>query len=85
VSPFAVIWLPNVLSDLATLWVQAPNRRAVTDAQARIDQLLGANPTGHGRHLSEGLYHLHVPPLAVTYTIDTNRRRVEVTSVHHVP
>jgi hypothetical protein len=63
----------------------APDRRAVTAAEARIDQLLGTNPVGNGRHLSERLYSLHVPPLTVTYTVDTVQKRVEVTSVRHDP
>ena len=32
-----------------------------------------------GKHLSEGLWRLRVPPLVVHYTIDLTRRHVEVT------
>jgi hypothetical protein len=33
----------------------------------------------YGRHLSEGLYSVDVPPLVLTCTIDTGKRLVEVT------
>ena len=55
------------------------------EAQARIDQLLGANPIGNGKHLAEGLYQLRVSPLSVTYTVDTVQRRVEINSVRTIP
>jgi mRNA-degrading endonuclease RelE of RelBE toxin-antitoxin system len=73
--------LPDVLGDLADIWLIAPDRQAVTDAQARIDELLSQDPVRHGQHLSEGLYRLRVPPLTITYTVDPDRREVEVTSV----
>lgn len=84
-NPFAVDWRSDVLTDLAAAWLVAPDRQAVTDAQARIDQLLSANPVGNGRHLAEGLYQLKVSPLCVTYTVDTAERRVEIDSVRTIP
>jgi hypothetical protein len=80
-TSYAVDWPEEVLSDLTDIWLRAPDRQAVTDAQARIDRLLGANPFGNGIHVSEGLYSLHAPPLAVSYTIDPSARRVEIQSV----
>lgn len=41
-TPFWVEWPPDVLSDLADIWLQAPDRQAVTDAQARIDPSQGS-------------------------------------------
>ncbi len=82
---YDVDWNDDVLSDLADLWQLAPDRQAVTDAQARIDQLLGRDPIGHGRHVSEGLYQLRVRPLVVSYTIDRAKRLVQVTWVSYRP
>lgn len=81
-SPFSVDWPPEILSDLADIWLQAPDRQAVTDAEASIDRLLKRGPLNYGIHLSEGLYRIEVPPLIVTYAVDTARSHVEVASVH---
>jgi hypothetical protein len=84
-TPFSVDWPPDILSDLTDIWLQAPDRQAVTDAQARIDRLLGRNPLGHVRPLSEGLYRLDVYPLVVTYAVDPDRYSVRIESVRAVP
>jgi hypothetical protein len=70
---FTVEWEPDAEDTLARIWLTAPDPDAVTRAQARADQLLARNPTGHGRHLHEGVYRLDVPPLAVVYTVDGRR------------
>ena len=80
-TPFAVEWPPEILSSLAAIWLRAPDRQAVTDAQQRIDDLLSRNPLGNGRHLSEGLYRLDVRPLAVVYSVDSGRRHVKIESI----
>jgi hypothetical protein len=85
VSPFAVEWPPDILSDLADIWLRAPDRQAVTDAQARIDQFLGRDPLGLGDLLSEDLYRLELPPLIVTYTVDSDQGKVTIESVRSVP
>ncbi len=84
-SNFTVDWEPAAEIDLARLWLNAPDPLAVTRAQAEIDRLLERDPVGNGRHLSEGLYRLHVPPLAVTYTIDTEQKLVKVVQAYYAP
>ena len=37
-NPFSVEWLSDILQTLADIWLQAPDRQAVTAAQARADQ-----------------------------------------------
>jgi hypothetical protein len=80
-NPFTVDWEPEASDELALLWMQATNRRSVTDAQAAADRLLMADPEGNGRLLSEGLYLLLIPPLGVFYEIDLDHRHVKVTWV----
>jgi len=84
-SPFDVEWPPPILSDLADIWTKARDRRAVTDASAKIDDLLSRDPLNHGVHLSEGLYRLRVGPLVVTYTVDLTQRQVRINSVYTTP
>jgi hypothetical protein len=83
-SPFSVDWEPDALQALADLWLAAPDRRAVTDAEAQIDARLRQDPYRHGRHLREGLYRIDVPPLIATFTIESQQRRVIVQSIRRV-
>ncbi len=80
---YTVDWPPHVLADLTDIWLAAPDRAAVTAAQARADRLLQSDPHRNGRHLAEGLYRTVVAPLILTYTIDDVGRIVVVQSVRH--
>jgi hypothetical protein len=80
-NPFRVEWEPAAEDELARIWLRASAPPAVTIAQAQADQLLSRDPIKYGRHLSEGLYSIDVPPLVLTYTIDLANRLVEVTWV----
>jgi mRNA-degrading endonuclease RelE of RelBE toxin-antitoxin system len=82
---FSVDWDPDALVALASIWLQARNRQAVTVAQARIDELLAANPIGNGMPVSEGLFGLDEPPLRVIYEIDQEHSTVSVVSVRVLP
>jgi len=82
-TAFLVYWPRTTLTDLAAVWLNAPDRQAVTSAQATIDHLLAADPISLSQHLSEGLYKLHVPPLTVYHTVDPVARKVEVQTVVH--
>ena len=61
--------------ELARIWATAPNPATVRAA------FEAADPVANGRHLSEGLWQVHVAPLLVCYTIDAARRHVEITDV----
>jgi hypothetical protein len=80
-SPFTVEWDPDAETELARIWLAAADPDEVTQAQARIDQLLARNPSGHGQPLSEGLWRIEVPPLVVNYTIGDANKHVQVTWV----
>lgn len=84
-TPFDVDWLPVAEDELARIWLRAHDRQAVSAAQARADHLLARDPVGNGRHVAEGLYAIDVPPLRLTYTIDSTTRKVEVTWVWYLP
>jgi hypothetical protein len=80
-NPYSVEWLPEVLDDLADIWMRAADRHAVTVAQATIDRLLAQSPETMGHLLAEDLWRINVPPLWVTYTIDDVAHRIQVDSV----
>ena len=52
-SLFSVEWPPDILSDLADIWLQAPDRQAVTDAESEIDRLLGGKAGGRAENDAE--------------------------------
>jgi hypothetical protein len=80
-NPFRVEWEAPVEDELARIWLRSSDPQAVTTAQAEADLLLSRDPLKYGRHLSEGLYCIDVPPLVLTYTIDPVYHLVEVTWV----
>ena len=80
---FWVEWETPLRAELHQLWTTAPDPAAVRGAAEKVEQLLAADPYSNGRHLSEGLWRLHVPPLVVHYTIDPDRQYVEITDVIH--
>ena len=81
-----VDWTPEADSQLASLWLHhAASRKAITEAQAQIDHLLGANPLANGVAVSEGLYFVAAPPLRALYEISDDNRFVTVTAVRMPP
>ena len=70
---------------LASIYLQANSRRAVTVAQARVDRLLASDPIRNAHRMSEGMYVIDVPPLVVAYTVHTTQRLVQVVGVHFTP
>ena len=80
-SRYAVRWLEDAENELADIWLNAPDRRAITTAQAAVDRLLAASPMSQGIELAEGLRRLTVAPLTVFYSIRQAERLVEVAKV----
>jgi mRNA-degrading endonuclease RelE of RelBE toxin-antitoxin system len=86
VNPYDIQLEPEAEDQLAAIWTAAGGRRdAITRAQDTADRRLAADPFRYGRHLSEGLYRLDVPPLVIYYTVLTDARVVKVTEVYDRP
>jgi plasmid stabilization system protein ParE len=82
---YSVEWEDEALAHLTAIWLQSGDRQAVTAAQARIDQLLAANPLGHRFPVSEGLYAIEVHPLHAAFEVSDTEQRVKVVSVSWLP
>jgi hypothetical protein len=78
---YTVNWETPALNTLATIWIRAVNRRAVTTAQARIDRLLSVDPLDNGVPVSEGLYAIEVHPLRALFEVLEASKSVKVVSV----
>jgi hypothetical protein len=83
-SSYTVEWSDEAKDQLASIWLQSSDRRAVTTAEAGIDRLLKRDPLGSGRLLSEGLYRLDWPPLAAYFEMDESSHEVRVSDVVEV-
>ena len=82
---FEVHWEDDDLAVLASLWLSAPDKMAVTRAQAAIDRLLAVDPIKNRTPLSEGIYAIEVHPLRVLYEINLADRSVDVVAVKLLP
>jgi hypothetical protein len=80
-----VSWSADSLSDLATIWIQASDRTAVTTAQSRIDALLSTNPRQHADARSEGIFSLDVPPLRAIFEMDDAVGEVDIVAIALLP
>jgi hypothetical protein len=82
---YTVEWVPSVLSDLADLWNNAPDRAAVTAAANAIDVRLARDPLSQGESREGNTRILFVPPLAVVFEVDTARRHVRIFGIGRWP
>ena len=78
---FGVDWGSGIRKELHLLWATAPDPAAVRNAAEKVEQQLGTDPYQSGKHLSEGLWRIVVPPLVAHYSIDASSRSVEITDV----
>ncbi len=57
-NPWTVLASSEAEEELADIWVQAADRKAVTAAQFAIEQRLARNPIDEGEEVAEGLWKL---------------------------
>ncbi len=83
---YTVDWTREARSQLATIWIRyATFRQAITAAQARIDQLLKADPIRYGTAVAEGLFAINAPPLRALFERSDADRLVTVGGVRWAP
>jgi mRNA-degrading endonuclease RelE of RelBE toxin-antitoxin system len=81
---YRVIWRKRPRRELAAIWIIAPDKNSVTQAQATADRLLSTDPYRYGSPVSEGLWAITVAPLRISFEIDDARSRVVVTGVNRL-
>jgi hypothetical protein len=81
---YTVAWKSSAEQELARLWLNAPNRAAVTAAANRVDVLLGTDPHGQGESRWGATRVLFEGPLAVLFEIDEQDRFVDVLKVWRI-
>jgi hypothetical protein len=81
---YTVRWTRKArLQQLAQIWLDAPDRNAVTAAANEVDRLLAANPCDMGESRAGGLRVLIVEPLIVGYMVFEDDLRVIVFSIRY--
>jgi len=78
---FTAVWNPSSLDELADLWLNAPDRSAVTQAANRIDQLLKQDPYANSESRSGNSRVMIEPPLVVNYEVSDDDCLVTVLGV----
>ncbi len=75
---FNVVWTRAAEQDLAAVWTEASDRRAVTSAADTIDDLLAQDPDAVGEVCFDTVRSFSVPPLGVDYEVIEAERVVYV-------
>jgi len=78
---YTVVWVPAAEQELAELWLNAAQRREVTEAAREIDSRLRFSPAEQGESRPRGRRILLVLPLGVTFEILPEDRIVRVLDV----
>ena len=81
---YTVTWKPRAHNQLATIWMAASDRQAVTSAANAIDQQLLHDPASMGEARSGITPVLIEPPLTVYFDVHGDDRRVDVVAVRYL-
>ena len=82
---YRVRWKNIARDQLATIWMDATDRAAVTAATQQIDAMLQADPDSRGESRPGYRRILIVLPLAVVFKVQEQEQKVIVLSVRYIP
>jgi hypothetical protein len=82
---WAFQWLHDARDELADLWLNAADRKAVTQAAYDAERELAQSPTARAQFIAEGLWRLDVPPIRIYFSLREADHIVEVVSVKPCP
>jgi hypothetical protein len=77
---YTVVWLASAEAELATIWLSATDRDAVSRAAQQIDLLLQREPEEAGESRAEGRI-LLIAPLGVAFEVVSQKRLARVLEV----
>jgi hypothetical protein len=66
---YTVVWHQEAIDELTRLWMDAPDRTAVTLATSAIDRHLATDATEKGIAAPDDLRQLTIPPLRVLFFV----------------
>jgi hypothetical protein len=65
---YTLVWIPDADDELARIWTDAPDKRAVADATNEIERVLKHSPLSAGQEYDDDRC-LVIGPLEVIYTV----------------
>jgi hypothetical protein len=71
-------------NDLASVWLRAPDREAITLAADRIDRILREDALNKGCSATHGLRQLIVAPLIADFSVEEDDRRVTIWAIRQI-
>ena len=74
---YTLVWIPDADDELARIWTEAADKRAVTDATNEIERILKRQPLTEGESYDDDR-RLAVDPLEVIYTVSPDDCMVRV-------
>jgi hypothetical protein len=78
---YTVRWKRTAFDRLTEIWLEAPDRSAVTAAVDEVDRLLAANPHEAGESRSDEIRVLFVAPVGVFFEVHDDSLVVDVLKV----
>ena len=66
---YTVVWTDAAQDELADIWIQASDRRAVTTAANEVDRELNIDAHLKGQALGGSRRALHIPPLLISFEV----------------
>jgi hypothetical protein len=81
---YTVTYTRRALDALARVWMNAPDRQAITNAGDEIDQDLCIDAPQQGVAVAFRLRQLIVTPLVVEFIVEEEDRKATVLSVRHI-
>lgn len=81
---YTVVWTTDAEQELASIWLNAKDRSAVTSAVLRIDMALREDPLLEGESRSGMFRVIHELPLGVDFRAVEEDRMVYVVAVWYV-
>jgi hypothetical protein len=80
---WTVVYRSSAQDHLANIWLNAPDRQAVTDAADEIDRLLASDPLNAGESRGGNTRIIVERPLTALYDVFPDDALVEVFAVFH--
>ncbi len=81
---YTVEWTDDAEQDLADIWINAPDQKAISSAADELDRQLARDPLSDSESREGAERIAFVIPLAIRFTVDSGRRRVVVTAVWRI-
>jgi hypothetical protein len=78
---YTLIWHPSAQDDLLSLWLEGPDRRAISEAADSVDGTLRIDPVLRGETLTGPLRVVIIEPLEFVYRVIEDDRIVQIVAL----